>query len=132
MATSNIKDFQKILMPMIRQVMPNLIATQIMGVQPMTGSSGGIFSLRTNFNKEALFRYYPSMNSKMPVRHTTNRPFMLPGDPEPNEKYRPWLEEHIGKQGYNWNWDLCSTDVDILEIYFRREDHATLFELTWP
>lgn len=23
---------------------------------------------------------------------------------DPNDWYRPWLEEHVGKQGWDWDW----------------------------
>lgn len=36
----------KIVIPMIRRVMPNVIAQQLVGVQPMTGPSGMVFSTR--------------------------------------------------------------------------------------
>jgi hypothetical protein len=35
-----------ILLPIIRRVMPTMIAHQILGVQPMTGSTGSIFGTR--------------------------------------------------------------------------------------
>jgi len=57
---------------------------------------------------------------------------MRGGDPEPNEHYRPWLEEHVGDQGFEWQWyvDNVSGD-DGLAIEFRYSEHAMLFELTW-
>jgi hypothetical protein len=36
-------DADKVLLPIIRRVMPNLIAQSIVGVQPMTGATGRIF-----------------------------------------------------------------------------------------
>lgn len=69
---------------------------------------------------------------KIQHTHTATRPFMKYGDREPNEYYRPWLEENVGKQAVDWDWDLSSAGLDILEIYFVTQEHATLFELTWP
>jgi len=34
-----------IILPAIRKVMPNIIASQLAGVQPMTGAAGSIFQL---------------------------------------------------------------------------------------
>lgn len=62
--------------------------------------------------------------------HTLFRPFMLK-DRDPNEIYRDWLENNVGKQGLHWDWDLTS-DLDLLQINFREAEHAVLFELTWP
>jgi len=36
-----------ILIPMIRKLMPTMIAHQILGVQPMTGPTGSVFNLST-------------------------------------------------------------------------------------
>ena len=38
----------KVLLPLIRSVMPSIIASQIIGVQPMTGSTGSIFGTTYN------------------------------------------------------------------------------------
>lgn len=54
------------------------------------------------------------------------------GMDEPNIHYRPWLEEHIGKQGVDWDWDIISIASDDLVIFFDKKEHAVLFELTWP
>lgn len=54
---------------------------------------------------------------------------------DPNDHYRPWLEKHVGKQG--WDWDWCLTDSDIhencLTIKFRRgkTDWAPVAALRW-
>jgi hypothetical protein len=40
------------------------------------------------------------------------------------------MEEHIGKQGVDWNWRIHK--IDLLAIDFADKEQATLFELTWP
>ncbi len=49
--------FRKVLLPIIRKVMPNTIAQQLIGVQPMIGPVASIFSLRYRYgdNKFASF-----------------------------------------------------------------------------
>jgi len=56
---------------------------------------------------------------------------MRPGEPEPNEHYRPWMEKNIGRQGIDWDWALHSVVGNTIEITFIRSDDAILFELTW-
>ncbi len=41
--------FKKILIPMIRKTLPSLIAADICGVQPMTGPTGLIFSMKAKY-----------------------------------------------------------------------------------
>jgi len=40
---------RSVLIPMIRKVFPTMIANQIVGVQPMTGPTGQIHTLRTSY-----------------------------------------------------------------------------------
>jgi hypothetical protein len=47
--TSAVAGFRKILIPMIRRIIPGTIATEIVGVQPMTGPVGLVYSLRYKY-----------------------------------------------------------------------------------
>ena len=113
--------------------MPSLIASEIMSVQPMTGPAGQIFSMRyAPDNELTLYKNHPAMISNMKIAHISIRPFMRKGDAEPNEHYRPWLEENVGEQGVSWNWQIHSVDGNELSIDFANKEHAILFELKWP
>ena len=65
--------FDPVLISMIRRSMPNLIAFDIMGVQPMNGPSGLIFAMRSQYvdsagnRKEALFDEADSSFSGKPA-----------------------------------------------------------------
>ena len=56
---SSIQNWNPILISLVRRAMPNLIAYDICGVQPMSGPTGLIFAMRSRFNaqngSEALF-----------------------------------------------------------------------------
>ncbi len=63
------------------------------------------------------------------------REFISLNDPrEPNERYRIWLEENIGKQAEEWDWDInLGSDMDAwkkLRVTFKNHEDAMLFELT--
>jgi len=49
---SNISNYDPVLITLIRRTMPNLIAYDIAGVQPMTGPTGLIFALRPHYNNQ--------------------------------------------------------------------------------
>jgi hypothetical protein len=52
-------------------------------------------------------------------------------DIEPNHYYRPWLEEHVGQQGKDWDWRIGFTNGDnLLAIDFANKEQATFFELS--
>jgi hypothetical protein len=48
-AAGDIGNFQKIIIPMIRRIIPGTIASEIVGVQPMSGPVGLVYSLRFKF-----------------------------------------------------------------------------------
>jgi len=54
-SASNIAGFRKILIPMIRRIIPGTIANELVGVQPMDGPVGLVYSLR--------FKYAESMTT---------------------------------------------------------------------
>lgn len=47
--TTNISNYDPVLISLVRRSMPNLVAYDIMGVQPMTGPTGLIFALRSYY-----------------------------------------------------------------------------------
>ena len=51
-ATGPVAGFDPVLISLIRRSMPKLIAYDIAGVQPMTGPTGLIFAMRTNYGTE--------------------------------------------------------------------------------
>jgi hypothetical protein len=58
-STGNVDIFDPVLISLVRRSMPNLIAYDICGVQPMTGPTGLIFAMRSRYStqggSEALF-----------------------------------------------------------------------------
>ena len=54
-SAGNVATLNRVILPVIRRVMPTVIANELVGVQPMTGTVGQIHTLRV--------RYYDSFNS---------------------------------------------------------------------
>lgn len=50
-AAGAIGNFQKIVIPMIRRIIPGTIASELVGVQPMTGPVGLVYSMRFKFSE---------------------------------------------------------------------------------
>jgi hypothetical protein len=54
---------------------------------------------------------------------------------DPDDHYRPWLEQHVGKQGWDWNWGMGGMDAteNRLTIKIRRKyaKHATIAAMMW-
>lgn len=51
--SGNIATLNKVILPVIRRVMPTVIANEIIGVQPMTGPVGQIHTLRVRYSDTA-------------------------------------------------------------------------------
>jgi hypothetical protein len=54
---------------------------------------------------------------------------------DPNDHYRPWMRANVGKQCWDWDWDIKSTGEDeiALVIKFRRgkESQAMQAWIQW-
>jgi len=54
---------------------------------------------------------------------------------DPNDHYRPWLEDTVGKQSIDWDWALKDYDAtnNTLTIKFRKgkEKYAIIAALRW-
>lgn len=54
---------------------------------------------------------------------------------DPNDHYRPWLEKHVGRQGWDWAWGMGSWDATLnrLTIKIRKKHavYATHIAMTW-
>jgi hypothetical protein len=50
---------------------------------------------------------------------------------DPNVKWRAWLEENVGNQGWEWDWKYPNNDTEAtITIMFRRATDATVFAIT--
>ena len=74
---SDIANFDPVLISLVRRSMPNLIAYDICGVQPMSGPTGLIFAMRSKFTTqggtEALFNEAPTHFSASAQANTASQ-----------------------------------------------------------
>lgn len=76
----NIDTFDPVLISLVRRAMPNLIAYDICGVQPMTGPTGLIFAMRSRYsNQEGTETFYPEVNTNASSRGLGNSTVNTPG-----------------------------------------------------
>ena len=54
---------------------------------------------------------------------------------DPNDHYRPWMEQHVGCQGWDWNWGMADRDTTenrlTIKIRQRHAKYATLAAIKW-
>lgn len=68
-AANDIAGFRKVLIPMIRRIIPGTIATELVGVQPMQGPVGLVYTMR--------YRYGESVT--VPAANTAGNPWVANG-----------------------------------------------------
>lgn len=71
--------------------------------------------------RKVLWTIVPTVSVTLPWPHD-----------DPNNLWRPWLEEHIGMQGWSWDWRISQNCYDV-EILVRRNKakYLTAFLLRW-
>ena len=57
-AGGGVDNWDPVLISLVRRAMPNLIAYDICGVQPMTGPTGLIFAMKSTYISQAVLRHY--------------------------------------------------------------------------
>jgi hypothetical protein len=54
---------------------------------------------------------------------------------DPNDHYRPWMEQHVGRQGWDWNWGMANRDASdnrlTIKIRQKHQGHAIIAKLMW-
>jgi hypothetical protein len=50
---------------------------------------------------------------------------------DPNEIMRPSLEQDVGEQGIDWNWDVSKVMNNAVAIYFMDATAAIKYKLIW-
>ena len=71
---ANIANFDPVLISLIRRSMPNLIAYDLAGVQPMSGPTGLIFALRSRYESQTgTETFYNEVNSAFSGENAPNR-----------------------------------------------------------
>jgi hypothetical protein len=59
--------------------------------------------------------------------------FIQTNSADPNDHYRPYMEQHIGQQGWDWDWRIDDIANDTLKIKIRRRHakYATIIAMMW-
>lgn len=120
-----------VLMPMMRRILPNILAQQIIGVQPMTYPAGNIFGLRENYDINYKIQTTPELyNTFVRIynrrrKYVKVREFIQAGYPSVYadmqqgwHNIHDWCRANFGPYGYVWFGD---------RFFFENEDHKNMF-----
>jgi Major capsid protein Gp23 len=140
----------KVILPAIRRIMPNLIANQIIGVQPMSGPAGQIFTMKMRYDDPELINYliehmpdlykfvqenklevYCNVLNLETIRENSFTKFVYISQDYFLPEITEWSNNTFG-------WDMSCrgliTTTPPNKIYLFREEELTeflLFKLTW-
>ena len=78
---TGISNFDPILISLVRRSLPNLIAYDVAGVQPMTGPTGLIFAMRARYNSQSDTNeaFYNEANTMFSGRGSAQNPYGFQG-----------------------------------------------------
>ena len=77
---SGIQNFDPILISLVRRALPNLIAYDVAGVQPMTGPTGLIFAMRARYtNQSGTEAFFNEANTAFSGVTSVNNPYGFQG-----------------------------------------------------
>lgn len=137
----------QVLIPLLRRVMPSLIAADIIGVQPMVGPAAGVFSMRARYRWDRMtprrypvarevYRHFLRVNDR---RRTQNGDDLaaagyasvtLPWWQDPRDglvddgTIDQWCDQQLGRHA----WLRFPRDRT---WWFSLDDDAVLFRMVW-
>jgi len=54
---------------------------------------------------------------------------------DPNDFYRPWMEQHVGRQKWDWDWGFVGNDASdnclTIKVRQKHEKYATIMLMMW-
>lgn len=78
--TGGVQNFDPILISLVRRSLPNLIAYDVAGVQPMTGPTGLIFAMRSRYNnQQGTEAFYNEANTMFTGQGSATNPYGFQG-----------------------------------------------------
>jgi len=110
---------QQILMPMIKQLTPALLAHSILGVQPMTGPVGEIFTMKANYGYQPKYKFSRAKWYEADHRY------------DDYDEVIAWCTEQFGPRPRRPDAWTRWCDIHIDRIRFRDEKDYMMFLLRW-
>lgn len=135
-AGQSVQGLNKVILPILRRVMPQMVAQQIIGAQPMTGPSSSIFALRARYG---LTKMFPGCECK--ERNAFDFDYVVDLTPtrvpeEQSDEILIWVMLHA-QSPYNYGLFDVSSDVEthapskVWRFTFADPNEAFEFRMRW-
>ena len=107
----SVDNYDPVLISLVRRSLPNLVAYDLCGVQPMTGPTGLIFALRTRYaTQEGTEAFYNEANTGFAAKRQTDGTATNPGEAATNVGDTPTGNAAT----YNFEGGTSTTDAEAL------------------
>ena len=122
-----VSNYDPVLISLVRRSMPNLVAYDVCGVQPMTGPTGLIFAMRSKYSTQAnsaTEAFYNEANTAFSTVALGNSTVNLPGGR--NVGTAPGSANNAESNTYNFASGMSTNQVEALGSKFANGDFANV------
>ena len=113
--TGGVQNFDPILISLVRRALPNLIAYDVAGVQPMTGPTGLIFAMRAKYvNQGGEEAFYNEANTMFSGVGSANNPYGFRGTTATDTGTNPVTSATLAANSYTTGIGMPTATAEFL------------------
>ena len=113
--TGGVQNFDPILISLVRRALPNLIAYDVAGVQPMTGPTGLIFAMRAKYvNQGGDEAFYNEANTMFSGVGSANNPYGFQGTTATDTGTNPVVSATLAANSYTTGIAMPTSTAEFL------------------
>jgi hypothetical protein len=113
--TGGVQNFDPILISLVRRALPNLIAYDVAGVQPMTGPTGLIFAMRAKYiNQAGDEAFYNEANTMFSGKGSAGNPYGFAGTTATDQGTNPVVSATLAANSYTTGIGLPTATAEYL------------------
>jgi hypothetical protein len=113
--TGGVQNFDPILISLVRRALPNLIAYDVAGVQPMTGPTGLIFAMRAKYiNQTGDEAFFNEANTMFSGKGSAGNPYGFAGTTATDQGTNPVVSATLAANTYTTGIGLPTATAEYL------------------
>jgi hypothetical protein len=113
--TGGVQNFDPILISLVRRALPNLIAYDVAGVQPMTGPTGLIFAMRAKYvDQNGSEAFYNEANTMFSGKGSAGNPYGFAGTTATDTGTNPVVSATLAANSYTTGIGLPTATAEYL------------------
>jgi hypothetical protein len=127
--TGGVKNYDPILISLVRRALPNLIAYDVAGVQPMTGPTGLIFAMRARYdNQSGEEAFFNEANTVFSGNTSTSNPYGFGGTVTTDANTNPAAYGNINQTVNGSNTFTTGVGISTSQAEFLGADNNPAFQ----